>query len=80
MVSLVDVKKIREGDWLYKDFFTRVGKNKRVIKARWEGLSEEEIGIIRREMRGKKVKIRRGVPFGPVFLTAYCIYFLWILF
>ncbi len=65
MIKLVPVKKLTEGDWIYKDI--KVGK--RIIKAKWEGLSKEEIILLKK--RYKKVLIRQGIPFSPVFLISY---------
>jgi len=65
MIKLVPVKKLTEGDWIYKDI--KVGK--RIIKAKWEGLSKEEIILLKK--RYKKVLIRQGIPFSPVFLSSY---------
>ena len=60
-----------EGDLLYRDI--RIGR--RTIKARWEGLSKEEIRLLKKYK--KKVKIREGIPFVPVFLLAF-IFALWL--
>lgn len=72
MVKTVDSKKLREGDWLYRDVKVRG----RTIRARWEGLKKEEISLLRK--RYKKILIREGVPFTPVFLVSFLIFFyLW---
>lgn len=67
MVKEINVKNLAEGDWLYKDI--KVGKD--TIKARWDGLSKFEIEKIRKNF--KKIKIRQGIPFVPVFLIAFLI-------
>jgi Flp pilus assembly protein protease CpaA len=75
MILNLDVSKLTEGDWLYKDL--KVGK--KVIRAKWDGLSNKEIREIRK--RFNKVKIKQGIPFVPVFLISFiililiCLYF-----
>ncbi len=73
MVKQVNVEKLTEGDWLYDDVI--IGKKK--IKAKWDGLSKEEIKIIRKKY--KKVKIKQGIPFTHVFLISLIILFCLIL-
>ena len=68
MIKIVETKYLTEGDWLCNSLKI---KGKR-IKSRWEGLSKEEIKLIRKKF--KKVKIRDGVPFEPAFLIAFLIY------
>jgi Flp pilus assembly protein protease CpaA len=71
MVRYVDTRKIREGDWLYKD----MGVKGRVIRVTWEGLKKEEIALLRRKYR--KVQIRQGVAFTFVFLASLIIFIFW---
>lgn len=70
MIVSVPVSKISEGDWLYKDLKI---KNK-LIKARWEGLSASDIVQIRKSV--KRVEIKQGIPFIPVFLISFILFFL----
>lgn len=72
MVKKIDIKYLTEGDWLYGDI--KIGR--RLIKAKWSGLSKEEIIFLRK--RKKNILIRQGIPFSPVFLISYLglIYFL----
>lgn len=72
MIKEIPVKKLTEGDWIYKD----ISVGKKVIKASWEGLSKEEINLIRK--KHKKVLIRQGIPFSPVFLISYLALILFI--
>jgi len=65
MVKLINVKNLTEGDWLYKDLKIE----KRLIKAKWEGLNKEEILFLKRKK--KNILIRQGIPFSPVFLISY---------
>jgi Flp pilus assembly protein protease CpaA len=65
MIKSVSTKELTEGDWLYRDM--KIGR--RMIKAKWSGLSEEEIEFLRKKK--KNVLIRQGIPFSPVFLISY---------
>jgi hypothetical protein len=67
MIKKVNPKNLTEGDWLYKDV-TISGK---VIKARWEGLSEEEVKFLKKTKN--VLLIRQGIPFSPVFLISYLL-------
>jgi len=67
MVKKVKVSKLTVGDWLYEDI--SIGKKK--IKATWDGLTEEEIKILRKNK--KEVLVRYGVQFGPVFLISFIL-------
>jgi Flp pilus assembly protein protease CpaA len=70
MVKIISSEKLREGDWLYSNI--KIGN--KLIKANWDGLSKKEIREIMK--MHKKVKIREGVVFSPVFLIAFI---LWII-
>lgn len=67
MVRFVSGKDLREGDWLVDD--VRVGR--KTIKADWDGLSLEDIGLLNAK---KKIKIKEGLPFVPAFLIAFLVY------
>jgi Flp pilus assembly protein protease CpaA len=69
MIREISANKLTEGDWLYKG--VRVGK--RFIKSSWDGLTKDEIKLLRK--KNKKVLIRQGIPFSPVFLIAYLAWF-----
>lgn len=71
MIKKVKPKKLTIGDWLYKD--VKIGK--KLIKAKWEGLSKKEIEFLKKNK--KEVLIRYGIRFAPVFLIAYV---LWVIF
>ena len=73
MVKEVAVGKLTEGDWLYED----VALGKKKVKAKWDGLSKEDIKMLRKKY--KKVKIKQGIPFTPVFLISLVILFSLIL-
>jgi len=67
MVKTINTQKLTEGDWLYEDVKVR-GK---YIKAIWDGLTKEQIKQIRSKY--KKIKIKEGIPFTPVFLISFAI-------
>jgi len=72
MVKKINAHQLREGDWLYRDLRIKGS----VIKATWDGLSRKEIYLLRKHK--KKVLIRQGVPFTPVFLISFPVFFyLW---
>jgi len=69
MIKKISSNKLTEGDWLYED--VKIGK--KTIKANWDGLTKEQIKMIKG--KHKSVLIRQGIPFGPVFLIAFLILF-----
>jgi len=64
MKKNISPKFLREGDLLYNNI--KIGK--RLIKAKWEGLSKKEIKILQK--RNKLVMIKQGIAFGIVFLIS----------
>jgi Flp pilus assembly protein protease CpaA len=72
MIKNIETSRLRDGDWLYQDVKVK-GKT---IRANWDGLKKEDISLLRK--RYKKVKIREGVAFTPVFLISFSIlFYLW---
>lgn len=74
MIKKISVKDLREGDWLYKN--TSIGK--KMIIAKWDGLTRSEIELLRKKCRF--VTIKQGIPFVPVFLISFTIlilFYLW---
>jgi len=73
MIKEIKTNKLTEGDWLYKD--VKIGK--KMIKADWEGLDKEDIRKLKK--RYKKILVRQGIAYSPVFLISFliivCIYF-----
>jgi len=67
MIREISGKELREGDWLVDDVKVK-GK---VIKADWDGLSLDDIELLKSK---KKVKIKDGLPFVPAFLIAFLGY------
>jgi len=64
MIRQVSAQDISEGDWLVH----QVKINNKTIKPSVHGLSSDEIKFIRKA--NKKVPIKYGIPFVPVFLLA----------
>lgn len=69
MVKTISTKDLTEGDWLFGN--VKIGR--KVIKPSWGGLSKEDIRQIRRRYR--KIKVKYGIAFVPVFFIAYVVYF-----
>jgi Flp pilus assembly protein protease CpaA len=67
MVKLYNPNKLTPGDWIMND--VRVGN--KTIKATVHGLSENEILLLKKY--GKKVLVKEGIPFVPVFLICFII-------
>jgi len=67
LIKTISPKKLTEGDWLVSD--VRIGKKK--IKANFEGLTREEIKLL--EKSNKKITIKEGIPFVPVFFFAFIL-------
>lgn len=70
MIKQVSSKEVTVGDWLYREI--KIGK--RVIKPYWEGLSEKEVALLKKY--NKKILIKQGIPFVPVFLIAFVAFLL----
>lgn len=67
MVRNIKVENLQEGDWL----FEKVKVGRILIKPSWDGLSKSEIKKIKSKY--KKIKIRQGIPFVPVFLMSFIL-------
>jgi len=70
LIKEVSGKQLSEGDWLVQDI--KIGK--KTISKSWEGLTKEQLKLLRNK---KKVKIKNGIPFVPVFLISFIILVLW---
>ncbi len=66
MIKLISPDKLTVGDWLGEEVFV---KGKR-IKARWDGVSESELELIKAKYR-RKILVKYGVPFTPAFLLGF---------
>jgi len=71
MIREVSGVDLREGDWLAEDVVVGSGGKQKTIKADWDGLSLENIELLRKR---KKVLIKDGLPFVPAFLIAFVSY------
>jgi len=67
MIVLIHPRKLTEGDWLYE----KVKVGRKTIKPYWEGVTSEEIEILKK-YRGK-VKVKQGIPFVPAFFFAFIL-------
>ncbi len=67
MVKEIPASQLREGDWIFKGI--KIGE--KMIKSKWDGVNREEVELIKRYR--KKIKIREGIPFVPVFLFSYLV-------
>jgi len=67
MIREVSGSELREGDWLVDD--VRVGGS--VVKADWDGLSLEDIDLLKKK---NGILIKDGLPFVPAFLIAFICY------
>jgi len=65
MIKLVKASELTEGDWLEEDVSVKGKKIRRSV----HGLSLKDIKILMKV--NKKVMIKRGIPFIPVFLIAW---------
>jgi Flp pilus assembly protein protease CpaA len=68
MLKLVSANNVRIGDWLEKELRVK-GKT---IKPHWEGLSEDEVNLIKKNYKDK-ILIKEGIPFTPAFLIAFLV-------
>ncbi len=74
MVKEVKPGKLTEGDWLYQD----IKFGKKTVKASWDGLSKKEISLLKK--RGRKVLVRYGIPYAPVFFLSFLtLVILWLM-
>jgi Flp pilus assembly protein protease CpaA len=68
MMKYIDVKQLTVGDWLVGSIKVK----SRVIKTNFEGLSEEDLKFMQKNYN-KKVLVKQGIPFIPVFLIAFIL-------
>jgi hypothetical protein len=69
LIKKIYPKELREGDWLEKDLRFK-GKT---IKSSFEGLSLEDIVFLKNYK--KKIGIKDGIPFAPVFVFAWIVFY-----
>ena len=73
MIKKVAISKLTEGDWIFEDI--RIGK-KYVAGPKDLGISREQIALLKRYEKQKKIKfvaIKEGIPFIPAFLIAFIL-------
>ncbi|MEX2017196.1 MAG: A24 family peptidase [Candidatus Pacearchaeota archaeon] len=68
LIKIIKTSELTEGDWLYRD--VRIGK--KTITANWDGLTKNEINLIKK--KHKFIGIKRGIQFGPGFLIIFLIF------
>jgi len=71
MIKDIAIKKLTEGDWIYKDVY--IGK-KYITGPKDLGISREQIEQLKKYSASGKIKtvtIKEGIPFIPAFLLAY---------
>jgi len=71
MIKKVPSGKLTEGDWLKE----RVKVGKKYIEPSWDGLSKEEIALIKKH--NKFVYIKQGIPFSPTFFLGFVFFILY---
>jgi Flp pilus assembly protein protease CpaA len=71
MIRYVNVKDLTVGDWTAEKIIVNLGKGKKkkIIEPNWEGLSEEELSLLKNHYQDK-VLVKQGIPFSPSFLFA----------
>ena len=67
MILKISSSRLTEGDWLASP--VKIGR--KVIMPNWEGLTREELSLIRKSK--KKVLVKYGLPFVPAFLLAFIL-------
>lgn len=70
MIKTIPVDKLTEGDWIYENIY--IGK-KYVTGPKDLGISREQIAVLKKNRKIKKVIIKEGIPFIPAFLIAFII-------
>ncbi|VVB80080.1 Preflagellin peptidase [uncultured archaeon] len=70
LVKSISSNKLQEGDWLLKD--VRIGR--KIMKTSWEGLTLDQIKVLKKS--NQKIKIKEGIPFAPVFLISFVLFFI----
>lgn len=77
LLKSVPVEKLTEGDWIVRDI---VVGGKRICGPKDLGISREQIDkLVKLKHKGKirKVLIKEGMPFVPVFLISFVISLIW---
>jgi Flp pilus assembly protein protease CpaA len=68
MIKQVKVSNLTIGDWLVNS----VKISSKTIKPNWQGLSEDELKLIQKNLnKSKKILVKEGIPFVPAFLLGF---------
>ena len=73
MIKLLPVGMLTEGDWIVKDVIV---KNKKICGPKDLGISLEQIKQLKK-LNVKKVLVKEGMPFVPVFLISFVVSLIW---
>ena len=68
LIKQVNPKDLTEGDWLLRSVKLQNGK---FVKSQFSGLTKKEIALLIKNK--KKVYVRYGIPFIPVYLIAFLV-------
>lgn len=74
MLRKIDVSKLTVGDWIEEE--VKVGG--RVVKPDWEGLSEEDLELLKKHHKKKPVLVKQGIPFSPAFLLGLVVFVVYV--
>ena len=73
MIKLVDIEKLTEGDWIFKDVFV---SGKYITGPKDLGISKHQINVLKKfrsQGKIKKIMIKEGIPFIPAFFIAFIL-------
>ena len=69
LIKKISVSELSEGDWIAKKM--KIGK--KIIKPSFMGITKKEVELIKKKYKDKKILIKQGIPFVPVFLISFLI-------
>ncbi len=67
LIKIVPAGKLTEGDWVVD----KVKVGRKTIKPCVEGLTKQEVALLKKH--NKRVKVKYGIPFVPVYLIAFIV-------
>jgi Flp pilus assembly protein protease CpaA len=76
LVKSVPVENLMEGDWIALPLSMKFKGKIIKIMPKWDGLSINEIKMIKSSKKIKKIRIKEGIPFTPALLAAFIAYLL----
>ena len=68
LIKNINPKDLTEGDWLLKNVRLKKGK---IVYSKFSGLTKREISLLIKN--GKKIYVRYGIPFIPVYFIAFLL-------